>query len=99
MLVLFFCDRFSGSGITRLKGIARKQYCVPNLCGRRQTVLAKTRQKLFEIVDITEGPTTIHVDCLEGLFGGLLRVKTQVFIKAAMGEWRVRQRQVAFRAG
>jgi hypothetical protein len=50
-------------------------------------------------VNITKRPTAIEIDCLERFFSGLLRVKTQVFIKAAGGEWRARQRQIAFRAG
>jgi len=50
-------------------------------------------------MDITKRPATIEIDCLEGFFSCLLRVKTQVFIKAARWEWRARQRQVTFRAG
>jgi hypothetical protein len=99
VLALLLCDRFSGSGVTRLKGIARKQYCLANLRRRRETLLAKTRQKLFEIMHVAKRPTTLEIDCLEGLFSRLLRVKTQVLVKAARGERRARQRQIAFCAG
>jgi hypothetical protein len=43
VLMLLLGDRFSGSRVTRLEGIAREQYSLAKLRGRRQTVLAKTR--------------------------------------------------------
>jgi hypothetical protein len=41
-------------------------------------------------MDITKRPTTIEIDCFESLFSRLLRVKTQVLVKAAKRERRTR---------